>query len=95
MVDQHAPLPTEPTKLAPLTPTASAAVDIKKTGTFDVHAMDDTDEPWTSETDHTTRWNKEFKSGTHRGMLYGTVLRDYPKQVVSLAKAKSVLAYIA
>ena len=43
-----------------------------------------TDEPWASETDCT--------SGTCRGMLYGIVLRDYPKQVVSLAKAKSVLA---
>ena len=56
------------------------------------HAMDDNDEPWLSETDHRTGWNKEFKSGTYRGMLYGIVLRDYPKQVVSLAKAKSVPA---
>ena len=56
------------------------------------HAMDDNDEPWLSETDHRTGWNKEFKIGTYRGMLYGIVLRDYPKQVVSLAKAKSVPA---
>ena len=27
---------------------------------------------------------------SERGMLYGIVLREYPKQVVSLAKAKSV-----
>ena len=44
------------------------------------------------EADHRTGWNKEFKSGTYRGMLYGIVLRDYPKQVISLAKAKSVSA---
>ena len=54
--------------------------------------MDDNDEPCLSETDYRTGWNKEFKSGTYRGMLYGLVLRDYPKQVVSLAKAKSVPA---
>ena len=29
---------------------------------------------------------------TYRGMLYGIVLRDYPKQVVSLTKAKTVPA---
>ena len=52
--------------------------------------MDDNDEPWMTEADHRTGWNKPFKSGTYRGMLYGIVLRDYPKQVVSLAKAKSV-----
>ena len=61
-----------------------------KGGIFDVHAMDDKGEPWLSETDHKTGWNKEFKSGTYRGMLHGLVLRDYPKQVVSLAEAKSV-----
>ena len=33
-----------------------------------------------------------FMSGTYRGMLHGIVLRDYPEQVLSLAKAKSVLA---
>ena len=49
--------------------------------------MDDNDEPWATEADHR---NKTFKSGTYRGMLYGIVLHDYPKQVVSLAKAKSV-----
>ena len=42
--------------------------------------MDDNDEPWLSETDHRTGWNKDFKSGTYRGMLYGIALRDYPKQ---------------
>ena len=52
--------------------------------------MDDIDEPWTTEADHRTGWNKSFKSGTYRGILYGIVLRDSPKQVVSLAKAKSV-----
>ena len=50
------------------------------------------DEPWARVTDHRTGWNKAFKSGTYRGMLYGIVLRDYQKQVESLAKAKSVLA---
>ena len=52
--------------------------------------MDDNDEIWATEADHRTGWNKTFKSGTYRGMLYGVVLRDYPKQVVSLTKAKSV-----
>ena len=41
MVGQNVPLPTKPTELTPLTPTASAAVDIKKTATFDVRAVDD------------------------------------------------------
>ena len=54
--------------------------------------MDDNDEPWLSEADHRTGWNKEFRSGTHRGILYGIVLRVYPKQVVTLAKAESVAA---
>ena len=38
--------------------------------------------------------NKEYKSGICRGMLCGIALRDYPKQVVSLTKAKSVPANI-
>ena len=92
MVGQNVPLPTEPTEQTPLTPTASVAVDIKKAGTFDAHATDDNDEPRASETDHKTGWNKEFKSGMYRGMLYGIVVRDYPEQVVSLAKGKSVPA---
>ena len=87
---QNVPLPTEPTEQIPLTPTASAAFDIKNTATFDDDAMFDIDEPWTTEADHRTDWNKSFKSGTYRGMLYGIVLRDSPKQVVSLTKAKSV-----
>ena len=62
------------------------------TATFNARAMDDNDEPWATEADHRTGWSEEFKSGTHRGMLYGIVLRDYPKQVVSLATAKSVPA---
>ena len=90
MVGQNVPLPTEPTEQIPLTPTASAAVDIKNTPTFDVRVMDDNDEPWSTEADHRRDWNKTFKSGTYRGMLYRIVLRGYPKQVVSLAKAKSV-----
>ena len=48
-------------------------VDIKKTGMFDVHPVDDINEPWASDADHRTGWNKEFKSGTYRGMLYGSV----------------------
>ena len=82
LVGQNVPLPTEPTEQTPFTP-------IKKAGTFDVHAMDDNDEPWANETDHRTGW---IKSGTSHGMLYGIVLRDFSKQVVSLAKAKSVPA---
>ena len=82
MVGQNVPLPTEGTEQIPLTSTASAVVDIKKAGTFDVHAMDDNDEPWASETDHRTGWNTSFRSGTYRGMLYGIVLRDQPKQLV-------------
>ena len=54
--------------------------------------MDDNDEPWLSETDHRTGSNKEVKSRTYRGMLYGIVLRDYPKRAVSLDEAKSVPA---
>ena len=82
LVGQNVPLPTESVKQTPFTPTAAAAVDIKKGGIFYCHAMDDNDEPWLSKTDHRTCWNKEFKSGTYRGMLYGIVLRDYPKHVV-------------
>ena len=75
-----------------MTPTASAAVDTKKGSILDVHAMDDNDEPRLSETDHRESRNKEFKSGTYRGMLCGIVLRDSPKQVGSLVKATSVPA---
>ena len=92
MVGQHVLLPGEATEQVPLTPTASAAVYIKNTATFNDHVMNDNDEPSATEADHRTGWNKTFKSGTYRGMQYGIVLRDYPKQVVSLAKAKSVLA---
>ena len=96
MVGQkNVPLPTESARQTPLKPIASAAcaaVDTKKGGIFDGHTMDDNDGPWSSETDHRTSWNKVFKSGTYRGMLHGSALRDYQKQVVSLAKAKSVPA---
>ena len=95
MVGQNVPLPTESARQTLLTPTASAAsaaVNTKKGGIFDVHAMDDNGEPWLSETDHKTGWHTGFKSGTYRGMPYGIVLRDYQKPVVSLAKAKSVPA---
>ena len=94
MVGENVPLPTESARQTLLTPIASAApagADTKKGGIFDVHAMDDNEEPWLSQTDHKTGWNKEIKSGTYRGMLYGIVLRDYPKQVASLSKAKNVL----
>ena len=74
MVGHNVPLPVKPAKQTPLTPTASAAVDMKKGGIFDVYALDDNDEPWLSEADHRTDWNNEFKSGTHREMLYGIVL---------------------
>ena len=69
---------TEATEQIPLTPTASAAIDIKNTATFDDRAMDDNDEPWATEADNRTGWNKTFKIGTYRGMLYGIVLRDCP-----------------
>ena len=83
---QNVHLPTRATEQIPLTPT----VDMKNTATFNVRTMDDNDEPWETEADHRTGWNKEFKSGTYRGMLYGIVLGNHPKQVVSLAKANSV-----
>ena len=70
-----------------MTPAASA-VDTKDTVTFNPRVMDDNDEIWAIEADHRTGWNKTFKSATYRGMLYGVILRDYPKQVVSLTKAK-------
>ena len=90
MVGQNVPLATEATEQIPLTPTASAAVDTKNTVNFNDHVVNDNDEPWVTEADHRTGWNKTFKSGTYRGMLFGIVLSDYPKQVVSLTKAKSV-----
>ena len=45
MVGQNVPLSTEPTEQISLTPTASAAVDIKNTATFDVRAMGDRGRP--------------------------------------------------
>ena len=90
MVGLNIPLPTETTEQIPLTPTASAAVDTNDTATFNVRAMDDNDEVWATEADHRTGWNKTFKGGTYRGMQYGVVLRDCPKQIVSLTKAQSV-----
>ena len=88
MVGQNVPLPTETTEQIPLTPTATAAVDTKNTATFNDRAMDDNDEPCATEADHRAGWNKTFKIGTYRGMLYGIVLRDYLKQVVPLTRAK-------
>ena len=61
MVGRNVPLPTEPTEQIPLTPTASAAVNIKNTATFDVRVMDDNDEPWATEADHRTGWNKNVQ----------------------------------
>ena len=90
MVGQNVPLPTEATEHVPFTPTASATVDMKNTANFNDLVMNDNDEPWATEADHRTGWKKTLKSGTYRGMMYGIVLRDYPKQVVSLAKAKCV-----
>ena len=86
---ENEPLPTESTGQ---TPTASTTVDTGTGGIFHVRAMDDNDEPWLIETDNKSGWNTRFKSGTYRGMLYGVVLRDYPKQVVSLIEAESVPA---
>ena len=84
------PKPTESTEQVPLTPTPSAAVEIKNTANSNDRAIDDNNEIWATEADHRTGWNKTFKSGTYRGMLHGIVLGDYPKQVVSLTKARSV-----
>ena len=92
MVGQNVLLLVESVKHTPLTPTVSAAVDIKKAGISDGHAVDDNDEHWLSETFLRTGRNKHFKSGTYRGMLCEIVPRDYPKQVVSLVKVKSVPA---
>ena len=54
MVGPNVPLPAESAKRTPLTPTASAAADTEKGDIFDDHAMDDNDEPWSSETHHRT-----------------------------------------
>ena len=92
MVGQNVPQPKEATEQIPLTPTASAAVDIKNTATFNDRVMDDNDEPWATETDHRTGWNKTFKRAerivvccmesscaTLRNRLY-----HWPKQRTSL-----------
>ena len=50
--------------------------------------MDDNDEIWATEADHRTGWNETFRCGTYRGMLYGVVLRDYPRQVVFSDQSK-------
>ena len=95
MACQNVPLPTESTGQAFLTPivsTASTAVDISTGSIFEVHTVDNDDEQWLSETNCKSGWNTRFKSGTHRGMLYGVVLRDYPKYVVSLISAGGVPA---
>ena len=84
-------LPKESVKETPFTPTASATVHIKKGGIFDGHTIVDNDEPWLSETDHRRGWNKEFKSGTYRGILYGIVLRE-PETSRITVNAKSVPA---
>ena len=91
MVGLNIPLPTETTEQIPLTPTASATVDTKDPATSDTRVMDDNDEIWTIEADHRTGWHKTFESGTYRGMLYGVISCDYPKQVVSLTKQRVFL----
>ena len=63
---------------------------MKNTTTFNDRAMNGNDEIWATEADHRKGWNTPFMSGTYRAMLFGIVLRDYPKQIVSLAKVKSV-----
>ena len=63
---QNVPLPTEVTGQTLLTPkasTASTAVDTRTGSVFDVHAVDDDDEPWMRETDHKSCWNTRFKRG--------------------------------
>ena len=90
VLNEYCDDPTETTEQVPLTPTASAAFDTKDTATFNTCVTDDNDEIWAIEADHRTGWDKTFKSGTSRGLLYARVLRACPKQVVSMAKAKSV-----
>ena len=75
MVGQNVPLPPEATEHIPFTPTASAAVYTKNGVNFNDRVMNDNDEPWATEADHRTSWNETFKSGTHRGVLYG--IDDY------------------
>ena len=70
MVGQKVPLPTEATEQIPLTPTFSAAVDIKNTATFNDRAMNEA--------------IRKFKSGTYRGMLYGIVLRVDAKSFLAI-----------
>ena len=80
---QNVPLPTESTNWTDVSDTDSI---------FDVHAVDNDDEPWLTETEYNSGWNTRFKSGMSRGMLCGVVSRNYPKQVVSLIKAENVPA---
>ena len=86
MVDQNVPLPTEPTEQMPLTPTASAAVDIKNTATFNDRAMHDNDEPWATEADHRTSWNKYVQErDVSRHVVWNCFARiSEPRQRVSL-----------
>ena len=102
MVGQNVPLPKEATEQIPLTPTASAAVDIKNTATLNGRVVDDNDEPRATEADGRQRRTTGDRSRSQDRMEqnvqersvswygYGVVLRDFPKQVVSLTKAKSV-----
>ena len=90
MVDQNVPLPTKPTALTPLTPTASAAVAIKKTATFDVRAMDDNRRAMGDRGRSQDRLEQHVQERNVSRYAVWHFLRDYPKQVASLAKAKSV-----
>ena len=63
---------------------------MKNTINFNDRIMNDYDKSWTTEVDHGTDWNKTFKSGTYRDMLYGIVLHNSPQQFASQVKAKSV-----
>ena len=55
--------------------------------------MDDNDEACLSETDHKSGWNtKRSRAERVAVCCMELFLRDYPKQVVSLVKAKSVPA---
>ena len=78
--------------MTPIASTVSTTVDTGMGGIFDDHAVDDDDEPWLSETDDKSNWNTRFQRGTYRGVLYVVVLRDSPKQVVSLIKVESMPA---
>ena len=78
MVGQNVPLPIKPT--------ASTAVDIKNTATFNDRAMHDNDDPWATEADHRTGWNQNVQErDVSRHVVWNCFARiSEPRQRVSL-----------